>query len=120
MRYLMTYRPGGRKHEGMEASPDGNLKTGVEALIEEMTRAGVLLAAGKLEPDEQGAIVRRSGRRLTVVEDRSDPATSPIAGYATVQVESRDEAIEWARRFLEAAGEGESEVRRLVEFADFP
>jgi hypothetical protein len=82
-------------------------------LIEEMAKAGVLLATDGLQPSSKGARVRISGGKFTVTDGPFTEAKELIAGYAIVQVKSKEEAIEWAKRFLKVMGEGESEIRQM-------
>lgn len=88
----------------------------------ELVKAGVLLDAAGLRPSAAGWRVRYTdGRRLV----REGPFADPqglIAGYTLIQVKTREEAEEWARRFPNPAGEGreaEIEVRALFEPEDF-
>lgn len=84
-------------------------------LIEEMAKAGVLLATDGLQPSSKGARVRISGGKFTVTDGPFTEAKELIAGYAIVQVKSKEEAIEHAKRFLTLVGEGESEIRQMHE-----
>jgi hypothetical protein len=83
--------------------------------IEEISRAGVLLETGGCLPSVAGARVRRSDGKLTVTDGPFTESKELVAGYALLQTKSRDEAIEWTKRFLKVAGDGESEVRQLLE-----
>lgn len=111
MRYLGIYRP---------AAPEGTPPTAEHIaamgnLIKEMTDAGVLLATEGCQPSAKGARVRYSGGRFTVTDGPFTETKELIAGFALFQVESKDEAIAWTKRFLEVAGDGESEIRELHE-----
>ena len=89
---------------------------------EELQKAGVLLDASGLQPSSKGWRVRYAGARRTLVDGPFTEAKELIAGYTLIQVKSRDEAMEWARRFPNPAGEGkegEIEVRQLFELEDF-
>jgi hypothetical protein len=82
-------------------------------LIEEMTQAGVLIATDGLPPSSKGARVRISRGQFTVIDGPFTEAKELIGGYAIVEVESKVEAIELAKRFLSVMGEGESEIRQM-------
>jgi hypothetical protein len=115
MRYLGIYRP---------AAPEGTPPTehdmaAMGNLIEEMTKAGVLLATEGCLPSAKGARVRYSGGKFTVIDGPFTETKELIAGFALFQVKSKEEAIEWTKRFLEVAGDGESEIRQLYEAEDF-
>ncbi|QKT03875.1 YciI family protein [Ectothiorhodospiraceae bacterium 2226] len=100
-----------------------------EALIADMARyhealarAGVLLDGSGLRPSAQGWRVRYAGERRTVVDGPFTEIKELIAGYTLIEVGSREEALEWSRRFPNPAidgGAAEIEVRRLYELEDF-
>ena len=90
---------------------------------EELARAGALLDASGLQPSSKGWRVRYSGDRRSVVDGPFTESKELIAGYTLIQVKSREEALEWSRRFPNPVGEGldaEIEVRQLFELEDFP
>jgi len=82
-------------------------------LIEDMMNAGVLIATDGLQPSSKGARVRISGGTFTVTDGPFAETKELIAGYAIVEVTSKEEAIEHAKRFLTLVGKGEGEVRRM-------
>jgi hypothetical protein len=89
---------------------------------EELQRAGVLLDASGLKPSSKGWRVKYSGAKRALIDGPFAEAKELIAGYTLIQVKSREEAMEWARRFPNPAGdgkEGEIEVRQLFELEDF-
>ena len=89
---------------------------------EELVKAGALLDAAGLQPTSKGWRVNYSGGKRTVVDGPFAEAKELIAGYTLIQVKSREEALEWARRFPNPAGDGkeaEIEVRQLFELEDF-
>jgi hypothetical protein len=114
MRYLAIYKPSAP--EGTPTSPETFVKMG--NLIEEMTNAGVLLSTEGCLPSSLGVRVRKSGDKVTVTDGPFTESKELIAGFALFQVESKDEAIAWTKRFLEVAGEGESEIRQIAEVDD--
>ncbi|MEO8487962.1 MAG: YciI family protein [Betaproteobacteria bacterium] len=83
-----------------------------------MTKAGVLLATEGCMPSAKGARVRRNGAKVPVTDGPIPETKEIVGGFALLQVKSKDEAIEWTKRFLEAAGDGESEIRQLNEPGD--
>ena len=89
---------------------------------EQLAKAGVLLDASGLQPSSRGWRVKYSGEKRTVVDGPFAEAKELIAGYTLIQVKSKEEALEWTRRFPNPAGEGkaaEIEVRQLFELEDF-
>ena len=115
MRFLCLYKPD--KKEGVPPSQREMAEMG--KLIEDMTKAGVLLATEGCQPSSKGARVRLSGEKITVTDGPFTEAKELVAGFAMIQVKSKAEAIEWTRRFLHVAGDGESEIRLLHEASDF-
>jgi len=89
---------------------------------EELAKAGVLLDASGLQASSKGWRIRYSGAKRTVVDGPFTEAKELIAGYTMIQVKSREEAMEWARRFPNPSIDGkeaEIEVRQLFELDDF-
>jgi hypothetical protein len=92
------------------------------AYHEELARAGALLDASGLQPSSKGWRVQYEGNRHTVVDGPFTESKELIAGYTLIQTRTRDEAIEWSRRFPNPIGEGVAchiEVRQLYELEDF-
>lgn len=87
---------------------------------EELVKAGVLLDASGLQPSSKGWRIKYSGGKRSVIDGPFAEVKELIAGYTLIQVKSRDEAMEWARRFPNPGNvEGEIEVRQLFELEDF-
>jgi len=87
---------------------------------EELAKAGVLLDASGLQPSSKGWRIKYSGGKRTVIDGPFTEAKELIAGYTLIQVKSKEEAIEWSRRFPNPTGEeAEIEVRQLFELDDF-
>jgi len=89
---------------------------------EELQKAGVLLDGSGLQPSSKGWRVKYSGNKRTVIDGPFAEAKELIAGYTMIQTKTRQEAMEWARRFPNPSidgKEGEIEVRQLFELEDF-
>ena len=89
---------------------------------EELQRAGVLLDASGIQASAKGWRIKYSGQKRTVVDGPFAETKELIAGYTIIQVKSKEEAMEWARRFPNPSldgKEGEIEVRQLFELDDF-
>jgi hypothetical protein len=89
---------------------------------EELVKAGVLLDLAGLHPSSKGARIRFSGGKRTVIDGPFAETKELIAGYWLIQVKSREEALEWAKRVPAPHGEGaegEIELRQLFELEDF-
>jgi hypothetical protein len=89
---------------------------------EELARAGVLLDGNGLQPSSKGFRVRYSADTRTVIDGPFAETKELVAGYTLIQVKTRAEAVEWAKRFPGPHGENrdaEIEVRQLYELEDF-
>ena len=88
-------------------------------LVEDMAKAGVLLAADGLQPSAKGKRIAFSGGKITSVTDGPFTETKElIAGFCMIQAKSWEEVMDWSRRFAAIQGNGESELRPLFD-ADF-
>jgi hypothetical protein len=88
----------------------------------ELARAGVLLDANGLHPSSHGWRIRYQGRERSVTDGPFTESKEMIAGYTMISVRTREEALEWARRFPNPRGEGfdaEIEVRQVFELDEF-
>jgi hypothetical protein len=102
--------------------PSEKLMSDMQKYHEELQKAGVLLDGSGLKPSSKGWRVKYSGTKRTVIDGPFTEAKELIAGYTIIQVKSREEAMEWARRYPNPAGEGkeaEIEVRQFFELEDF-
>jgi hypothetical protein len=89
---------------------------------EELHKAGVLLDATGLRASSKGWRIKYSGGKRVVTDGPFAETKELIAGYTLIQVKSREEALEWSRRYPNPAGEGKDcdiEVRQLFEMEDF-
>jgi hypothetical protein len=88
-------------------------------LIEEEMRAGVLLATEGCLPSARGARVRIVDEQIIVTDGPFTETKEQVGGFALLQVNSKAEAIEAAKRFLKVVGQGETELRQIYEPGDF-
>jgi hypothetical protein len=93
--------------------PSPELFAEMGKFVEEATKAGVLVAAGGLGPVEEATRVRNVGGNFTVLDGPFTEAKELIGGWALMEVRDKDEAIEWTKRFLSIAGDGESTIRQV-------
>jgi hypothetical protein len=93
-------------------------------LGEEATKAGAMVDMGGLLPTEAGFRLRLSGGKLTVTDGPFSEAKEVIGGYAVFSVGSKEEALEWGKRFMNLhkqhwpEWEGEAEIRQMAETPD--
>ncbi len=115
MRFVLMYRP--EQKEGALTDPAKMMALG--KMCEEMTRAGVMITSFGLQPSSRGARVRFRQGKVQVTDGPFTETKELIAGINLIQVNSREEAIELAKRFIAVAGDGETEIRQVFEPADF-
>jgi hypothetical protein len=101
--------------------PTAELVTAMMKYNEEMVKAGVMLGGDGLKPTSKGARINFRGGKPTVIDGPFAEAKELIAGYTLIQVKSRDEALEWVKRWPVEDGHGnvELELRQLYEADDF-
>jgi uncharacterized protein YndB with AHSA1/START domain len=119
MRFMMLMIPRGYEDAAPGTMPD---PAAVEAMMkynEELQKAGVLLALDGLHPPSMGARVTFASGRPVVTDGPFAEAKEVLGGYWMIEVESRAEAIAWAKRCPASANET-IEVRQVQEFSDFP
>ncbi|MGF6595649.1 hypothetical protein P3T23_000356 [Paraburkholderia sp. GAS448] len=121
MRFMIMVRANATTEAGVMPDDD-TVFAAMATYHEELAKAGVLLDATGLQPSSKGWRIRYSAGKRTVVDGPFAETKELIAGYTLIQVRSREEAMEWARRFPAPFGEtadGEIEVRQLYEMDDF-
>ena len=123
MRFMLIAMANKDSEEGCAPTPE--LMAAIGKLSEDMTKSGTLLEMGGLAPTSKGARLRLSGGKVTVTDGPFAEAKEVIGGYAIVQVESKAEAIELSRRFLQVHADilgpsyqMESEIRQFFNPAD--
>jgi hypothetical protein len=109
MRYLTIYRPTSGQEGGMP-SPEHMAAMG--RLIEDMTRSGALISTEPLGVRAKGARVELKDGQFTVSDEQVR-----AGGFAFLNANSREEAIELGKTFLKVAGDGVVEIRQVMEFA---
>jgi hypothetical protein len=119
MRFMIIVK--GNQDSEAGAMPDEAAMAEMATYHEELAKAGVLLDASGLKPTSQGVRIKYSGGKRTVTDGPFTESKEIIAGYTIIQVKTREEGLEWARRFPAPfpGGEGEIEVRQLFELEDF-
>jgi hypothetical protein len=102
--------------------PEEKLFAEMAAYHEELAKAGMLLDGSGLQRSALGWRIKYNGAKRTVVDGPFTETKELIAGYTLIQAKSREEALEWTKRFPNPAGDGkacEIEVRQLFELEDF-
>ena len=111
MRFLCIYKPS--KTEG--ARPTEQEIAHMGELIQDMKQSGVLLATEGCLPTALGARVRLSAGKITVTDGPFAESKELIGGFALIRAASKQEAIEHTKRFLQVAGDGETEIRQMYD-----
>lgn len=97
-RYLSLVRID--ENDAPAEGPSPELMQRMGELIEEITKAGVMLETAGLTPTAQGTRVRYEGGKISVTDGPFTETKEAIGGYAIMQCKDRAEAIEWTKRFL--------------------
>lgn len=116
MRFMMMVKM--EEGVGPADGPSQQMMEEMGKLMEEMSQAGVLLDTAGLSPTSEGTQLRWDHGELSVVDGPFTEAKEVIGGYAIVQAKSKEEAIEWAKRFVRLHGTDwklTSEVRQIEE-----
>ena len=116
MRFMMIVKADQNSESGV--LPDEAILTEMGKYNDELIKAGVMLAGEGLQPSSKGARIRYAGTRRTVIDGPFSETKELVAGYWLIQVKSREEAIEWAKRA--PFQDGEVELRQVFELSDFP
>jgi hypothetical protein len=119
MRFMMLMIPKGYETAAPGAMPDAKAVAAMMKYNEALQKAGILLALDGLHPPSMGARVSFSGGRPKVTDGPFAETKEVLGGYWMIQVKSKAEAIEWAKRC--PAGDNEViEIRQVQEMSDFP
>jgi hypothetical protein len=120
MRFMMIVKAS--KHSEAGKMPSEELLTAMGKFNEELMKAGALVDLSGLQPSSKGARIKISGGKRIVTDGPFAETKELIAGYWIIQVKSKEEAIEWAKRVPAPHGEGqesEIEIRQVFEMEDF-
>ncbi|GLZ06013.1 hypothetical protein Acsp03_34790 [Actinomadura sp. NBRC 104412] len=112
MRFMMmTTDTAGGEPDAVQAEEMGRF-------IEEMSKSGVLLATGGLDP--RATTIRSSGGKITVTDGPYTEAKEVVVGFALIEVRSKEEAIELSKRFWSIVGDGEGVIQQVFGPEDTP
>ena len=119
MRFMMLMIPKGYESAKPGTMPDPKAVEAMMQYNKSLQKAGVLLSLEGLHPPSMGARVSFAGGKPTVTDGPFAETREVIGGYWMIQVKSKEEAIEWAKRCPASTNEV-IEIRQVQEFADFP
>jgi hypothetical protein len=120
MRFMMIVKANKDSEAGV--MPSNELIAAMNNYNEQLIKAGVMLEGAGLQPSSKGARIKFSKDKVTVMDGPFVETRELIAGYWIIQVKSKEEAIEWAKRAPNPHGEGheaEIEIRQFFELEDF-
>lgn len=120
MRFMIIVKANKESEAGV--MPEEKLLAAMATYHEELAKAGILLDASGLQSRSKGWRIKYDGQKRIVTDGPFVESKEMIAGYTIIQVKSRDEAMEWTKRYPNPAGEGkeaEIEVRQFFELEDF-
>lgn len=119
MRFMMLMIPQGYETAAQDAMPDAEAVAKMMQYNESLQKAGVLLALEGLHPPASGVRVSFATGKPVVTDGPFAEAKEAVGGYWIIQVKSKAEAIEWAKRC--PAGPNETiELRQIFELSEFP
>lgn len=119
MRFMMLMIPKGYETAAPGTVPEAKAVEAMMKYNDSLQKAGVLLALDGLHPPSMGARVSFAEGKPKVVDGPFAEAKEVVGGYWMIQVKSREEAIEWAKRCPGSPNET-IEIRQVQEMSDFP
>jgi hypothetical protein len=117
MRYMMMHKADADSEAGVP--PTKELIENMGALMQQMGDAGVLVAGEGLHGSSSGKRLNFSGGDLAVTDGPFAETKELIAGFVILDVDSLDDAVEWAKLFAAIVGDVEIDIRRVVMAEDF-
>ena len=119
MRFMMLMIPKGYEKAAPNTTPPAEAVEKMMKYNEELQKAGVLLSLDGLHPLSSGARVSFADGKPSVTDGPYVETKEVLGGYWMIKVNSRQEAIEWAKR-CPAADNETIEIRQVFEMEDFP
>jgi len=114
MKFFSIYIPDAKTNPAHQ--PTGEEREAMEAFVGDSIKRGEFLSGGGfLSLAQNGAVVRRSNGKSSVVDGPYVESKELIGGFAMLEYPTRDAAIDGARRFLEVAGDGECITYQIME-----
>lgn len=116
-RYMMFLKATPESEAGVP--PDTEVLIAMGNLMQDMAKAGVLLAGEGLKPSSESWKLSYKDGQRTIIDGPFAETKELVAGFCMIRVDSFDELLQWADRFAAVAGDHESEIRPLFEVEDF-
>ena len=113
MKFFVMSEP---NEQGAAKPPTPEMMAEMAKFIDESKKAGTLLMTGGMLPvSKGGARVKSQGGKFTVIDGPYAESKELIAGWAIIEVKSLDEALEQSRRFYSIVGDGQGEIRQIMD-----
>jgi len=119
MRFLLLVIPAGYEKADPKAMPSPEAVAAMMKYNEEMQKAGILLDLNGLTPPSAGARVSFTTGKPIVTDGPFIETKEAVGGYWMVRLNSKEEAIEWAKK-CPMLNKETIEIRQIQEFDDFP
>ena len=116
---MMLMIPGGYEKAAPNTTPPPEAVAKMMKYNEELAKAGILISLDGLHPLSSGARVTYASGKPTVTDGPYVETKEVLGGYWMINVKSKEEAIEWAKK-VPAQDNETVEVRRVFEMEDFP
>ena len=117
MRFLMMHRVS--ESDPVAWNPTPEFIASMGAMIEDWTKRGILITAEGVHKSDKGALVRKTrGVGIKATDGPFTEAKEVIGGFALINAESREQAVQYASEYAEVFDQIEVEVRQVVEFDD--
>ena len=110
MKFLSIYKTAER-----DTPPTQDEMARMGQMIEEGFKSGKLVATEGCLPSKLGARVRQASGKVAVTDGPFSESKEVVGGFAIIQANTREEAIEYVKEFMQLAGDGECELRQLYE-----
>jgi hypothetical protein len=118
MRFMILVKATKASEAGV--MPTEDLLTAMAEYHEQLAKAGVLLDGNGLHPSSKGWRITWAGGKKTIVDGPFAETKELVAGYTIIDVKSREEALEWTKRFPNPSfDDGEIEIRQMFELEEF-
>jgi hypothetical protein len=118
MRFMVMHYSTADNEAGIPPTPEQMAAIG--SMMQEVAATGVLLGGEGVHPSSMGVRLEFDNSDVRIIDGPFAEAKELIAGFALVDVRSRDEAVEIAKRFAAVTGTPRIDVRQVVEFSDLP
>jgi hypothetical protein len=116
MRYMVMHYQTQEMEDGV--LPSEEQQAAIGQYMQDAAMSGVLLSGEGVSSSSEGARVEVDDGNVRVIDGPFAEAKELIAGFAILEVDSLDEAVEHARKFALLVGTERVDVRRVIEFED--